>query len=76
MGCPVVQAPMSGYVTAALVAEVGKAGAVGFLAAARMSREELAAAIDEVRDRTAAIVAALEREIEEGCRRLAARAGV
>lgn len=49
---PIVQAPMTGYTTPELVAAVSNAGGLGMLGAGRMSTGEIAAAIDEIHERT------------------------
>lgn len=50
---PIVQAPMAGGAdTPALVAEVGRAGALGFVGAAYLSPEQIARAAADIRART------------------------
>lgn len=49
---PIVQAPLAGAGPPALVAAVSEAGALGSLGAARLSPDELRAAIGEIRART------------------------
>ncbi|WP_242343695.1 NAD(P)H-dependent flavin oxidoreductase [Anaeromyxobacter terrae] len=50
---PIIQAPLGGVPTNALVAEVSEAGALGSLGAAYLTPEQLEDAIGEIRSRTA-----------------------
>jgi nitronate monooxygenase len=49
---PIIQAPMAGWTTPALAAAVSETGALGFLAAARLSAARLREQIEETRRRT------------------------
>ncbi|CAN5145919.1 nitronate monooxygenase family protein [soil metagenome] len=49
---PIIQAPMAGFTTPELVAEVSNAGGLGMLAAGRMSVEQVVEAIEAIQERT------------------------